>query len=63
MGIEIAALTSFFGLTGAFALVGTVLAAWMAWRIVEKAGLPGWTGLGAIPVSYTHLTLPTTSRV
>ena len=30
MGIEIAALTSFFGLTGAFALVGTVLAAWMA---------------------------------
>ena len=53
MGIEIAARTSFFGLTGAFALVGTVLAAWMAWRIVEKAGLPGWTGLGAILLTLT----------
>ena len=53
MGIEIAALASFFGLTGAFALVGTVLAAWMAWRIVEKAGLPGWTGLGAILLTLT----------
>lgn len=53
MGVEIAALTSFFGLTGAFALVGTVLAAWMAWRIVEKAGLPGWTGLGAILLTLT----------
>jgi hypothetical protein len=53
MGVEIAALTSFFGLTGAFALVGTVLAAWMGWRIVEKAGLPGWTGLGAILLTLT----------
>lgn len=53
MGVEIAALASFFGLTGAFALVGTVLAAWMAWRIVEKAGLPGWTGLGAILLTLT----------
>ena len=53
MGVEIAALTSFFGLTGAFALVGTVLAAWMAWRIVEKAGLPGWTGLGALLLTLT----------
>jgi hypothetical protein len=53
MGIEIAALASFFGLTGAFALIGTVLAAWMAWRIVEKAGLPGWTGLGAILLTLT----------
>jgi hypothetical protein len=53
MGVEIAALTSFFGLTGAFALVGTVLAAWMAWRIVEKAGLPGWTGLGSILLTLT----------
>ncbi|MDB5489421.1 MAG: hypothetical protein JWQ58_3136, partial [Reyranella sp.] len=43
MGMEIAALMGFFGLTGAFAVIGTVLAAWMAWRIVEKAGLPGWT--------------------
>ena len=53
MGVEIAALMGFFGLTGAFALVGTVLAAWMAWRIVEKAGLPGWTGLGAILLTLT----------
>jgi len=55
MGVEIAALTSFFGLTGAFALVGTVLAAWMAWRIVEKTGLPGWTGLGAILLTLTGI--------
>ena len=48
MGIEIAALMGFFGLTSAFALVATILAAWMAWRIVEKTGLPGWAGLGAI---------------
>jgi hypothetical protein len=55
MGAEIAALMGFFGLTGAFALVGTVLAAWMAWRIVEKAGLPGWTGLGAILLTLTGI--------
>ena len=48
MGFDIAALMGLFGLTGAFAVVGAVLAAWMAWRIVEKAGLPGWTGLGAV---------------
>ncbi len=53
MGVEIAALMGFFGLTGAFALIGTILAAWMAWRIVEKAGLPGWTGLGAILLTLT----------
>src|ERR1700754_4578124 len=52
-GVETAALTALFGLTGAFALVGTVLAGWMAWRIVEKAGLPGWTGLGAILLTLT----------
>lgn len=55
MGAEIAALMGFFGLTGAFAVVGTVLAAWMAWRIVEKAGLPGWTGLGAILLTLTGI--------
>jgi hypothetical protein len=54
-GVEIAALTGLFGLTGAFALIGTVLAAWMAWRIVEKAGLPGWTGLGAILITLTGI--------
>ena len=55
MGVEIAALMGFFGLTGAFALVGTVLAGWMAWRIVEKAGLPGWAGLGAILLTLTGI--------
>ncbi|MBX9946817.1 MAG: hypothetical protein K2Y40_22260, partial [Reyranella sp.] len=55
MGAEIAALMGFFGLTGAFALIGTVFAAWMAWRIVEKAGLPGWTGLGAILLTLTGI--------
>lgn len=53
MGAEIAALTGFFGLTGAFALIGTIFAGWMAWRIVEKAGLPGWTGLGSILLTLT----------
>ncbi len=53
MGMEIAALMGFLGLTGAFAVIGTVLAAWMAWRIVEKAGLPGWAGLGAILLTLT----------
>src|SRR4030088_91105 len=53
MGVEIAALMGFFGLTSAFALVATILAAWMAWRIVEKAGLPGWAGLGAILLTLT----------
>ena len=53
MGVEIAALMGFFGLTSAFALVATILAAWMAWRIVEKTGLPGWTGLGAILLTLT----------
>ncbi|TAJ24422.1 MAG: FHA domain-containing protein [Reyranella sp.] len=55
MGAEIAALTGLFGLTSAFALIGTVLAGWMAWRIVEKAGLPGWAGLGSILLSLTGI--------
>src|SRR5271163_4235218 len=53
MGMEIAALMGFFGLSSAFALVATILAAWMAWRIVEKTGLPGWAGLGAILLTLT----------
>ena len=53
MGVEIAALMGFFGLTSAFALVATILAAWMAWRIVEKTGLPGWAGLGALLLTLT----------
>src|SRR5215470_9772686 len=50
---ELGALAGLFGLSSAFALVGTVLAGWMAWRIVEKAGLPGWAGLGAIALTLT----------
>src|SRR4030088_1070394 len=55
MGVEIAALRRFFGLTSAFALVAAILAAWMAWRIVEKTGLPGWTGRGAILLTLTRV--------
>ena len=55
MGGEIAALMGLFGLSSAFALVGVVLAGWMAWRIVEKAGLPGWAGLGAILLTLTGI--------
>lgn len=53
MGFDLAALLGLFGLSGVFALVGLVLAAWMAWRIVEKAGLPGWLGLGSILLTLT----------
>jgi hypothetical protein len=53
MGTELAALLGLVGLSSAFALVAFVLAAWMAWRIVEKAGLPGWTGLGAMLLTLT----------
>ena len=55
MGAEIAALTGLFGLSGGFALVGTAFAAWMAWRIVEKAGIPGWAGLGAMLLTLTGI--------
>ncbi len=55
MGAEIAALTGLFGLSGGFALVGTAFAGWMAWRIVEKAGLPGWAGLGSILLTLTGI--------
>lgn len=54
-GVEVAGLMGFFGITSAFALVATVFAAWMAWRIVEKAGLPGWAGLGAILLTLTGI--------
>jgi hypothetical protein len=49
------ALAGLLGLSSAFALVGAVLAGWMAWRIVEKAGLPGWAGLGAIALTLTGI--------
>lgn len=53
MGAEVAALMGLAGLGSAFALLSLVLAAWMAWRIVEKAGLPGWAGMGAILLTLT----------
>ena len=55
MGVEIAALMSFFGLTSAFAIIAAVLGAWMAWRIVEKAGFPGWMGLAATLLTLTGI--------
>jgi hypothetical protein len=55
MGIDLAALLGLFGLTSAFALVALVLAAWMCWRIAAKAGLPGWTGAGAILLTLTGI--------
>lgn len=55
MGIDIAALLGLFGLTSAFALVALVLSGWMCWRIAAKAGLPGWTGAGAILLTLTGI--------
>ena len=52
-GFEFAALGSLLGLTSAIAVVGAIFGAWMAWRIVEKAGLPGWVGLGAVLITLT----------
>ena len=53
MGFDLAALMGLLGLSGVFVLIGLILAGWMAWRIVEKAGLPGWAGLGSILLTLT----------
>jgi hypothetical protein len=55
MGFDLAALIGALGLGSAFALVGVVLAGWMCWRIVDKAGLPGWAGAGAILLTLTGI--------
>ena len=55
MGVEIAALLGFFGLGGFFATIGAAFAGWMAWRIVEKAGFPGWVGLGSMLLTLTGI--------
>ena len=55
MGFDIAALLGLLGLSSAFALIGVVLAGWMCWRIADKAGLPGWAGLGAILLTLTGI--------
>jgi len=57
MGIDLAAILGLFGLTSAFALVALVLAAWMCWRIADKAGLPGWAGAAAILLTRTGIGL------
>src|ERR1700744_4911978 len=53
MGAEIAALTGLSGLTSAFALISLILTGWMVWRIVAKAGFPGWLGLLAVLLPLT----------
>ena len=55
MGFDLAAVLGLFGLTSAFALVALVLAAWMCWRIADKAGLPGWAGAAAILLTLTGI--------
>jgi hypothetical protein len=55
MGFDLAAMLGALGLGGAFALVGVALAAWMCWRIADKAGLPGWAGAGAILLTLTGI--------
>ncbi|HSI01277.1 MAG TPA: FHA domain-containing protein [Reyranella sp.] len=55
MGFDLAAMLGALGLGGAFALVGIALAAWMCWRIADKAGLPGWAGAGAILLTLTGI--------
>ena len=51
----ITSLLALFGLSSAFAAVALVFAAWMAWRIVAKAGLPGWLGLIAVLLTLTGI--------
>ena len=55
MGFDIAAFLGLFGLTSAFAAIALVLAAWMCWRIADKAGLPGWAGSVAILLTLTGI--------
>jgi len=53
--LTITSLLALFGLSSAFATVALVFAAWMAWRIVAKAGLPGWLGLIAVLLTLTGI--------
>jgi hypothetical protein len=55
MGFDLAAILGLFGLTSAFAAIALVLAAWMCWRIADKAGLPGWAGAVAILLTLTGI--------
>jgi hypothetical protein len=52
MGAE-TALLGLFGLSSAFALVSLLLTAWMTWRIVAKAGFPGWLSLLFVLLPFT----------
>ncbi len=51
----ITSLLALFGLSSAFAAVALAFGAWMAWRIVAKAGLPGWLGLIAVLLTLTGI--------
>lgn len=53
--MEVAGLLGYFGLTSVFALLFLALTAWMTWRIVEKAGIPGWVGLIAVLLPLTGI--------
>jgi hypothetical protein len=55
MGVDLAALLGLFGLSSAVATLALVLAAWMCWRIAEKAGLPGWSGAITIVLTVTGI--------
>ena len=55
MGLDIAALLGVLGLGSIFGLVGVLVAGWMVWRIVAKAGFPGWLGLGAVLLTLTGI--------
>jgi hypothetical protein len=52
MGAE-TALLGLFGLSSAFALISLLLTAWMTWRIVAKAGFPGWLSLLFVLLPFT----------
>src|SRR5262249_56183949 len=54
-GVEMGAVGGFLGLSGGFGIIAGVLGAWMAWRILEKAGFPGWLGLAATLLTLTGI--------
>jgi hypothetical protein len=53
MGAEIVALMGLLGLTSTFAIIAAILGTWMTWRILDKAGLPGWLALAAAVLALT----------
>ena len=51
------------GVIAFFSAVGMTTVVWLLAGAVLHAGRPTIPGLLLVPVSYTHLTLPTTERV